>query len=171
MAVVRLDLSTARLAPVQAGIVLTTLIVSILVSVAWPSWGQTLQDATCNDQGLQPAQIRCFLDAALTAEEPGICERATDGAVRFNCLSLYAERTLDPAPCERIVTGDQETQALRDACVSGVAIARRDPGLCRQAGLSVIRDSCYMMLVVQFGADPSICEQIEDSVLKSSCGE
>jgi hypothetical protein len=47
-----------------------------------------------------------------------------------------------------------ETQALRDACISGVAAARREPALCEEARLPVVRDACYMILVVQFAADP-----------------
>jgi hypothetical protein len=138
-------------------------------TAAWPSRAAAQPEATCKAQILQPAQIRCFLEAAVAAKQPAICERAKDPAVRFNCLTLYAERSLDPAPCRRILAQDRETQALRDACVSGVAIARRDPDLCEQASLPLIRDSCLMLLVRQHGFDPAVCERIAETKLKAAC--
>ncbi len=130
--------------------------------------GQT--DRACTEQLLLPAQIRCFLDLAKAANEPSICERAIDPTVRFHCLSLYAEHTLDATPCQRIVAGS-ETDLLQASCVSGVAIAQRNPGLCAQVNSSGIRDSCYFLLVVQFDANPRICEQIENPALKTTCRE
>ena len=64
-----------------------------------------------------------------------------------------------------------EGQAMRDACLSGVAIARREPAGCEMVESPVIRDSCYMMLVVQFGADRKVCGQIRNETLKQACGE
>lgn len=123
----------------------------------------------CNAQPTQPAQIRCFLEVAQAAGDPGLCTSAGDAAVRFNCLSLFAERSLDPAPCELIEILDKETQALRDACISGVAAARREPALCEEARLPVVRDACYMNLVVQFAADPALCGRIANKSLHDAC--
>jgi len=123
----------------------------------------------CNAQPTQPAQIRCFLEIAQATGDPGLCTSAEDAAVRFNCLSLFAERSLDPAPCELIEILDKETQALRDACISGVAAARREPALCEEARLPVVRDACYMNLVVQFAADPALCGRIANKSLHDAC--
>jgi hypothetical protein len=89
--------------------------------------------------------------------------------VRFICLSLYAERSRDPAPCRRIAPGDREAQALRDACVSGVAIARGDPELCEEASLAASRDACILLLVLDHGADPANCARLTEPALQSVC--
>lgn len=123
----------------------------------------------CNAEAMQPAQIRCFIDAAEAAGDPGLCEAAEDEAVRFNCLSLYAERSGNAAPCARIEVTDTETQALRDACISGVAAANRDPALCKATILPVMRDACYMTLVVQFDADPALCGKVKNEKLLAAC--
>lgn len=123
----------------------------------------------CNTEALQPAQIQCFIDAAEEAGDPGLCEAAEDEAVRFNCLSLYAERSNNAAPCARIEVTGTETQALRDACISGVAAANRDPALCKATILPVMRDACYMTLVVQFEADPALCGRIRNEKLLAAC--
>ena len=148
-----------------------TVAVIVLITAAWPSHAAAPPPAGCNEHALQLTQIRCLIDAATAAKRSDLCERANHAVVRNYCLSLYAEHTLDTRPCWRIEAGAHETQALRDACLSGVAIARRDPGSCEPIRVPVFRDSCIMMLVVQFGADRSHCEQIENPVLKRSCNE
>lgn len=125
----------------------------------------------CNAEATQPAQISCFIDAAQAADNPGLCDAAEDAAVRFNCIALYAERSGNAAPCARIEVSDNETQALRDACISGVAAANRDPALCQAAILPVMRDACYMTLVVQFDADPALCAKIRNEKLLAACTE
>lgn len=127
--------------------------------------------AACNDEGLPPAQIRCFLEAAQAAGDAGVCEGAEAAAVRFNCISLYAERSGEAAACGRIAAGDRETQALRDSCVAGVAVAGREPELCERAELPEVRDSCYAMLVIRSGADAALCERVANPALKSACAE
>ena len=122
-------------------------------------------------EATQPAQISCFIDAAQAADNPGLCDAAEDAAVRFNCIALYAERSGNAAPCARIEVSDNETQALRDACISGVAAANRDPALCQAAILPVMRDACYMTLVVQFDADPALCAKIRNEKLLAACTE
>jgi hypothetical protein len=152
--------------PVIGGLLLSAAATGWLAQA--PVWAED-PASRCNAQPMQPAQIRCFLEAAQAAGDPGLCASAGDAAVRFNCLSLYAERSLDPASCELIEIGDKETQALRDACVSGVAIAQRDPDLCEEARLPVMRDACYMNLVVQFAADPTLCGRIANKTLHDAC--
>lgn len=155
----------------RSSVLVRTVAVTVLITMAWPSCAEAPPAAGCNEHALQLTQIRSFFDAATSAKQPDICERANDPVVRNHCLALYAEHTLDTRPCWRIAAGAHETQVLRDACLSGVAIARRDPGLCKPISIPVIRDSCFMTLVVQFGADRGNCEQIENPVLKSSCKE
>ena len=125
----------------------------------------------CDETLLQPTQIECFLGLAKAEDRPALCELARDPVVRFHCLSLYAEQTLDPSPCGRIVAVNGEALTLQESCISGVAMARRDPALCDRVTTGEIRDSCYMMLVVQFGASPENCDKIHNSILKSSCQE
>ena len=128
-------------------------------------------DAECEGKALRAAKIGCYLEEAVSASQPELCERATEPQVKSMCLSLYAERTRDAGPCQRIAQASPEGQAMRDACLSGVAIARREPAGCEMVESPVIRDSCYMMLVVQFGADPKVCGQIRNETLKQACGE
>ena len=122
----------------------------------------------CNEELLQPAQIECFLGHAKAEDQPALCELARDPVVRFHCLSLYAEQSLDTSPCERIVVDNGETVALQESCVSGVAMARREPALCDRVTTGEIRDSCYFMLVVRFAASLENCEKIQNGILKSS---
>jgi len=129
--------------------------------------------AACNTGVVVTKQIECFLDAARDAGDAAVCEAAENATVRFQCLSTYAERISDPAPCTRIDTGTtaEETQALRESCVAGVAIARRDPALCKGFTTPALSDSCYMMLVVEAGADPALCDRIQHVVLRRACRE
>lgn len=135
---------------------------------AGPAWAAE-PAASCNGKGLMPAQIRCFLAAAEAADDVGLCERADAKAVRFNCISLFAERSGRPAACQRIAVANRETQALRDACIAGVAGATGRPELCTRAKLSSVRDACYVQLVVRFGADPALCARIERAAMRKVC--
>lgn len=125
----------------------------------------------CDERKIQAAQVRCFADAAKSAADPGICERASDLAVRFNCLSLYAEHAGEAATCERIAEYGEDGPTLRDACIVGVAMARREVALCLQIKPSGIRDTCHMMYMLRFGADPDTCSHIANSALHHICIE
>lgn len=128
--------------------------------------------AACNAEPVITGQIACFRDAALAAGDAAICEAADDPVVRFQCLSLYAEGTLDAAPCARIDAGANaaETRALQQACIAGVAVKAGDPALCEDAAIAELRDSCLMMLVTEAGADPALCDRIDNELLREACG-
>ena len=123
----------------------------------------------CASQAWLPGKIQCHLDAAEAAGDPGLCEGSGVAIVRFNCLSLYAERAGDPAHCERIGTADHHAVAMRDACVSGVARARREPGVCEFVKSETIRDACYLMIVAEHGGDTRLCRLIGSEALRKSC--
>ena len=150
--------------------VLTAVSCAILLFATGPqAQAQGDLNERCNQRPLLPAKISCFLKAAEAARQPALCDEAEDQVVRFQCLSLYAEHSRDMSPCERITATDGSGEAMRDACKSGVAIAARQPDLCDRVAGSGLRDSCYMMLVVQFGSDLAFCDKIHNPELKSAC--
>jgi hypothetical protein len=134
-----------------------------------PGIGQTPPEAGCNTPATSPGQIKCFLKAAEEAKDAGICTAATEHAVRFNCLALYAEHSRDPGPCALIDAAAGDEQALQDACIAGVAVARGDLELCETAKLSVLRDACMMTLITEHDLDRTLCERITEPTLKSAC--
>ena len=156
--------------PAQSTSLMTTLLLLALSITVARVQADDVPQLGCNEKPFFPAKIRCFIDAAQATKDAGVCEGAVDPVVRFHCFSLYAERSLDPDYCKRIVFGEEQTNAMRAACVSGVAAARRDPALCEQIELTAARDSCYLMLVVQFQADPSFCRRITESTVRNACG-
>ncbi len=125
--------------------------------------------AGCRESGPLPNQIRCFLDAAESEGDVGLCEDAYDFAVRFNCISRYAENNGDPTACERIPIRNNRLLLLRDSCTAGVAAALRAPQLCEQVQLAVVRDTCFMTQVVEFDAAPELCERITRAAVKEIC--
>ncbi len=133
---------------------------------------QTVQGhaaAGCSESVPLPNQIRCFIDAAQSAGDVGLCDGAYDFAVRFNCISLYAERSADPAPCERIPIRNNRMLLLRDSCIAGVAAATRSPQLCEQVQLVVVRDGCFLTQVVEFDGATELCARITKTAVKELC--
>lgn len=128
---------------------------------------------SCAAETFLTNQIRCFVDAAQAAGDPSVCETATDSTVRFQCLALYAERSGDPASCTRIEAGasERETNALRDSCVAGVAVANAAPDLCATVTTPSVRDACYLMSVTEAGAEAALCERIDNETLQRACRE
>ena len=126
--------------------------------------------AECAAEPSLPKRVDCYVTAALAADDPAICEAAED-SVWFRCLTVYAERRQDPAPCARIDRGatESEVQAFRDSCVAGVAVASAAPDLCATVATPSVRSVCYMMLVTEAGADPALCGQIENESLRQVC--
>ena len=133
--------------------------------------GKTPDTSDCYETKLESAQVRCLVRGAQAANDAGICETAAEPSVRFNCLALYAERTRDTAPCERVDSGAGQNRALRDSCIAGVAVARHEPALCERARDLRIRDGCYMMLVFAQPTDPALCAKIENVTLREACVE
>jgi len=129
------------------------------------------QAPACDQNQLAIKQIGCFLDAAESVGDPALCESADDATVRFHCLSLYAERSGDSAVCARIRGEAERTQALRGACIAGVAVARKAPEVCAEAPLPPLRDACYLMLVTQKNLDRTICERIDNADVRRACAE
>ena len=118
-----------------------------------------------------PDQIRCFLDAAETQGDIGLCEGAYDFAVRFNCISKFAENSGDLAACARIPIRNNRLLLMRDTCTAGVAAATRSPQLCGQVQLAVVRDACFLTQVVEFNAPREFCDRISKSPIRESCLE
>lgn len=127
--------------------------------------------AGCAESEFLPNQIRCFLDVAETAGDVGLCEGAYDFAVRFNCVSLFAEHSGDPISCERIPIRNNRLLLFRDSCISGVAAATRMPQLCDQVQLDVIRDACFLTQVVEYSATPDLCERITRAAVREICSK
>lgn len=153
---------------IRAGIALAGL---LLVLSLMGAGAMAARYDACAREKFLPAQIKCYLDAAETAGDPGVCEQAEDAAVRFNCLGVFAERTGDPAVCKRIAAEDAESQALRGACIAGVAVANSDVSLCDETTHPSLRDSCILMLVTEKGIDPALCQRIANPALQSACAD
>jgi hypothetical protein len=125
--------------------------------------------AGCSETDFLPNQIRCFLDAAEAEGDVGLCDGAYDFAVRFNCVSLFAEHSGDPVSCERIPIRNNRLLLMRDSCVAGVAAATRMPQLCEQVQLDVVRDACFLTQVVEFNAAPDLCQRITKTAVREGC--
>ena len=125
--------------------------------------------AGCRESGPLPNQIRCFLDAAEAEGDIALCNGAYDFAVRFNCISKFAENSGDPVACERIPIRNNRLLLMRDSCTAGVAAATRSPQLCGQVQLAVVRDACFLTQVVEFNAAPEFCERITKAPVRESC--
>ncbi len=123
----------------------------------------------CRESGPLPNQIRCFLEAAEEASDVGLCDGAYDFAVRFNCVTKFAENAGDAVACERIPIRNNRLLYMRDSCISGVAAATRTPELCETAQLALVRDTCLMMQVVEYDAAADLCERIGRKDLREIC--
>jgi hypothetical protein len=123
----------------------------------------------CRESGPLPNQIRCFLDAAEAEGDVGLCDGAYDFAVRFNCISKFAENSGDPVACERIPIRNNRLLLMRDGCISGVAAATRTPQLCEQVQLAVVRDACFLIQVVELDAAAELCEFISRPAVRDIC--
>ena len=144
-----------------------------LAAMAAASLAATAQNhsatAGCRNSESLPNQIRCFLDAAEAASDVALCEGAYDFAVRFNCISLFAEHSGNLLPCERIPIRNNRLLLMRDSCISGVAAATRTPQWCEQVQLNVVRDGCYLIQVVDLDAAPELCERITKAAVREIC--
>ena len=141
-----------------------------LIAVNTPVNAQGHSDSGgCRESEPLPNRIRCFLEAAEAAGDVALCESAYDFAVRFNCVSLFAENSGDAAPCARIPIRNNRLLLMRDSCISGVAAATRSPQLCGQVQLDFVRDGCFLTQVVEFDAAPDLCERITRSDVRDIC--
>lgn len=115
-------------------------------------------------------QLLCLKDAALEAGDAKLCLRSDQPAVRFNCVSLYAEQTRDPAVCA-VIPVDEGTPpgTLRETCRAGLAVTMNDPELCAGFTTPNLADACFFQMVMT-GADAALCERIENPTLKGACG-
>lgn len=146
----------------------TAFAVVVLLGAAGPA----LADAgPCDAESLVIGRVECLIEAAETAGDPALCERTEDNVARFHCLSLYAEHSGDPAPCARIVAEADQVMVLRGACIGGTAVANDAPELCASAGHPTLRDSCYLMLVMEKGADAALCAEIVNPKLRRICAD
>ncbi len=160
------------------GLSMTRLLFTVaagFMAIAAATTGAAAQghDATagCNESGPLPNQIQCYLEAAESEHDVTLCEGAYDFAVRFDCVSRFAEHSGDPAACERIPIRNNRLLLIRDSCISGVAAATRSAQLCGDVQLDVVRDACFFTQVVELNASPELCERITKTALKASCLE
>jgi hypothetical protein len=150
------------------GLVAVTAASATAIAQSAPSHVPT---AECRDSEPLPNQIRCFLDAAEAQNNIGLCDGAYDFAVRFNCISKFAENSGDPVACERIPIRNNRLLLFRDSCTAGVAAATRAPELCEQVQLAVVRDACFLTQVVEFDAASEFCNRITKSPIREICLE
>jgi hypothetical protein len=118
------------------------LAVVLLAAVLRVSPSAIAQSKTVCDEDLYlPKKISCYVEAARARNDPSVCLTAED-PVRFQCISLYAERAEDESACRLLVGSDHRAQIGRDACVAGVAVASIEPALCEQVESTALADSC-----------------------------
>jgi len=122
----------------------------------------------CADNLFLPRKIECYRDEALRQGNPGVC-LGTEKAVEFSCLSLYVESTGDISACARISGSGGEGETLRNACIAGAAVATADPSLCDRVEVGALKDTCYVQLVLERGADEGLCERVRNSPLREAC--
>lgn len=122
----------------------------------------------CPPDMLLTKRINCLVAAARARGEPSLCLTAED-PVRFQCITLYAERTGNTSPCALLKGSGQQSRLLQDSCLAGVAIAAIDPGICSEVRTASVADSCYTQLVVKRGADASLCEKVGSPYLHKAC--
>lgn len=138
-----------------------------LATLFIPTSGRS--ETGCENSSVLTEQLSCYLEAAQTSGDPTICRQSHEPAVRFNCISVYAERNEAPEACDLIEAKEAQQPHLRAACVSGVAIANNDPELCASVAQPLAKDTCYSFLVLEQGMDKSLCENIENKALKQAC--
>lgn len=130
----------------------------------------TAAASACEEAGIVTRQLECYLETAQEAQDPSLCLPAQDPAVRFNCISLYAERSGDSAACGLVEGADEkERTALRGACIAGTAVANERPELCGDIGDKRLADACYLMLVTEKRQDRSLCGKIENETVRQAC--
>jgi hypothetical protein len=150
------------------GLAAVTAASAAAIAQSAPSYVPT---AECRESGPLNNQLRCFLDAAEAQNNIGLCDGAYDFAVRFNCIAKFAENSGDPVACERIPIRNNRLLLLRDSCTAGVAAANRAPELCEQVQLAVVRDTCFLIQVVEFDAASEFCDLITKTPIRESCLE
>lgn len=123
---------------------------------------------SCLDREQLIERLLCLSDVAKRAGEVEPCLRAEDAGVRWQCVAILAEHQKDAALCRTIPLENDVYQGLRDVCLSDVAEARHESGLCDEIGTQGLRDSCYLKLVKE-GASEELCARIVDRGLKSAC--
>ena len=115
-------------------------------------------------------QLNCLSKAAQEAGDVELCLLSDQLAVRFQCVSLYAEQARDPAICALIPAEDSvPAGVLQETCRIAVAIIRHEPEICAGLVTPNLGDACYLQMV-EAGADEAICERIENPILKGACG-
>lgn len=124
---------------------------------------------SCLAESWPLAQLRCLRQAAIEANDPGLCLRSADAAVRWQCVAAYAEQARDASQCEILPPDDLDPPGTtRELCRSHLAISWGDPDLCRPLRTPNLADSCLLQLV-QRGADRALCEEIGNALLKDAC--
>ncbi len=138
--------------------------------VAWGPIAAAETVENCLAETFLTKELRCLREAAIAAGDAKLCLRSDRPAVRFNCVSLYAEQAGDPAICALIPAVDSTSpEVLQEACRAGVAIKLNDPELCAGFTTPNLTDACYLQMV-EAGADAALCARIENATIKSTCG-
>ena len=137
------------------------------ISSSSTAFGQALD--TCLAEVWPQNQIACLTDIAIEADDPALCLRSEEPAVRWRCVAGYAEKGHDPAPCGILPTDELDVPgAAEELCRVHLAIAWRKPALCTGLSTPNLADSCVLQLV-QLGQDKALCGRIENESLADAC--
>lgn len=124
--------------------------------------------AECSDRDSVTGRVSCYAGSAVAADNVEACDAADDVRVRDQCYGVFAVQAGDPAACRAIQGEGQRPAALRQICLSDVAIVSGDANLCGEIGDANLRDTCYLKLHRDTG-DARLCERIAEPALRSLC--
>ncbi len=81
-----------------------------------------------------------------------------DAYKHAQCVSALAAKQGDLQRCDTLPADGLENGWWRSDCLTGIAVSRKDPGLCQSAG-----NACILRVAQETG-DPQICELIRDGI-------
>jgi len=147
----------------------TALAIALLATISWPpsAFGETLD--TCLAEAWPQRQITCLTDFAIELEDPALCLRSGEPAVRWRCVAGYAESAGDASPCGILPVEDLDApRAAEELCRAHLAITWREPTQCMDLTTPNLADSCLLQLV-QLGEDTALCARIENVSIADAC--
>jgi len=126
---------------------------------------------SCLAEAWPQNQFTCLIGIAIEADDPALCLRSGDPAVRWRCVAGYAEKAGDAAPCTILPADDLEVPGVtEELCRAHLAISWRKPALCMELTTPNLADACLLQLV-QLDGDKALCGRIENETLADSCRE
>lgn len=133
------------------------------------AFGEALE--ACLAEAWLPRQLDCLTEIAIEMDDPKLCLRSGEPAVRWQCIAFYAEKAGDAAQCEIIPYNELDPPGVaQDLCRTHLAVAWRKPAECENLATPNLGDSCLLKLV-ELGEDKALCGRIENKAIADACRE